>query len=121
MKKNSAALQLHPDKNKHSKAEVAFKLISEVEFFFQFSVLLISQKKKNKKISYLFAMQSIILCLRFSIFLLFSLHNNVANFPIQFDAFFFFFFLILDGGQKPPVSLTEITKNTFITVFSHGF
>lgn len=25
-----AALQLHPDKNKHAKAEVAFKLVSEV-------------------------------------------------------------------------------------------
>lgn len=25
-----AALQLHPDKNKHPKADVAFKLVSEV-------------------------------------------------------------------------------------------
>lgn len=25
-----AALQLHPDKNKHPKAEIAFKLVSEV-------------------------------------------------------------------------------------------
>jgi curved DNA-binding protein CbpA len=26
------ALQLHPDKNKHPKAEIAFKLVSEVSF-----------------------------------------------------------------------------------------
>lgn len=26
----AAALQLHPDKNKHPKAEIAFKLVSEV-------------------------------------------------------------------------------------------
>ena len=27
---DSVALQLHPDKNKHPKAELAFKLVSEV-------------------------------------------------------------------------------------------
>lgn len=29
-----AALQLHPDKNKHPKAEIAFKLVSEVRINF---------------------------------------------------------------------------------------
>ena len=32
----AAALQLHPDKNKHPKAEMAFKLVSEVSLSFSF-------------------------------------------------------------------------------------
>jgi hypothetical protein len=37
-----SALQLHPDKNKHPKAEIAFKLVSEVRLhlFHLFSVFL---------------------------------------------------------------------------------
>ncbi|KAE8690445.1 putative Penguin [Hibiscus syriacus] len=31
---HNLALQLHPDKNKHPKAEIAFKLVSEVRFTF---------------------------------------------------------------------------------------
>jgi DnaJ-class molecular chaperone len=31
---HASALQLHPDKNKHPKAEVAFKVVSEVRAAF---------------------------------------------------------------------------------------
>lgn len=35
-----AALQLHPDKNKHPKAEIAFKLVSEVRLILSISSIL---------------------------------------------------------------------------------
>ena len=38
----SAALQLHPDKNKHPKAEVAFKLVSEVRLLYLLFILLVA-------------------------------------------------------------------------------
>lgn len=40
-----AALQLHPDKNKHPKAEIAFKLVSEVR-------ILLSSKSHLLKFSF---------------------------------------------------------------------
>ena len=36
------ALQLHPDKNKHPKAEIAFKLVSEVRLLYLLFILLVA-------------------------------------------------------------------------------
>ena len=38
----SSALQLHPDKNKHPKAEVAFKLVLQVRLLYCLFILLVA-------------------------------------------------------------------------------